>query len=233
MCRGLCCRRNTWHGEGSTIQKPAEIPRPTEESNRPIKIFLASTNPGKLREYDALAQDSGAPVQLGLLPGIETMPEFEESAPTFGENALGKALNYSKASDQIVLADDSGLVVPALGGEPGVRSARYAGPNASSGERMAKLLRALASRDGEDRRAYFVCVIAVAWSGRALAIVSDRVDGEILEATRGERGFGYDPVFYLPEAKKSFAELSMEEKNRFSHRGRAFRGLLSVLPGML
>jgi XTP/dITP diphosphohydrolase len=180
-----------------------------------------------------LAQEVDARADLRLLPAIGFIEEFEEDAPTFAENAVGKALHYSKTSKEIVFADDSGLVVPALGGEPGVRSARYAGPNASSAERIEKLLGELAAKKGADRAAYFVCVIAVARAGRALAIVSDRVDGEILEATRGARGFGYDPVFYLPETGKSFAELSMEEKNRFSHRGKAFRRLLSVLTDML
>lgn len=200
---------------------------------RQMKLFLASTNQGKLREYQVLAQEVDAAADLRLLPAIGIIEEFQEDAPTFGENAVGKALHYSKTSKEIVFADDSGLVVPSLGGEPGVRSARYAGPNASSAERIEKLLGELAAKERADRAAYFVCVIAVAKAGRALAIASDRVDGEILETTRGARGFGYDPVFYLPEMRKSFAELSMGEKNRFSHRGKAFRRLLSVLTDML
>lgn len=201
--------------------------------NSQVKLSLASTNQGKLREYQVLAQEVDPAADLRLLSAIGIIEEFEEDAPTFAENALGKALHYSKTSKEIVFADDSGLVVPALGGEPGVKSARYAGTNASSAERIEKLLNEMAAKKGADRAAYFVCVIAVARAGRALAIVSDRVDGEILDATRGTRGFGYDPVFYLPEMRKSFAELSMEEKNRFSHRGKAFRRLLSVLTDML
>ena len=168
-------------------------------------------------------------IALELLPGFESLPAFEENAPTFAENAAGKALHYSRFCDGLVFADDSGLVVPVLGGAPGVLSARYAGPGASSAERNAKLLRELHGRSGRDRAAYFVCAIAVAQSGRAKAIVTARVDGAILEAPRGHRGFGYDPVFYVSELSKGFAEISAEEKNEHSHRGRAFRKLLAFL----
>ena len=166
---------------------------------------------------------------MELLPGFEALPPFEETAPTFAENAAGKALHYSRFCDGPVFADDSGLVVPALGGAPGVLSARYAGPGASSAERNAKLLRELQGKSGRERAAYFVCAIALAERGRAKAIVTARVDGKILEAPRGDRGFGYDPVFYVPALRKGFAEISAEEKNEHSHRGRAFRKLLAYL----
>ena len=179
----------------------------------------------------ASSREGAAPVELELLPGFDALPSFEENAPTFAENALGKALYYSRIEDGKVFADDSGLVVPALGGAPGVRSARYAGPGASSEERNAKLLRVLQKSRGAERAAYFVCAIALAEQGRAVAIVTDRVDGEILEAPRGGGGFGYDPVFYFPKLGKTFAELSSEEKNRYSHRGKAFRRLLKVTAG--
>ena len=168
-------------------------------------------------------------VQLELLPGFESLPPFQENAPTFAENAAGKALHYSRFCDGLVFADDSGLVVPSLGGAPGVLSARYAGPTASSAERNAKLLRELQGKSGRDRAAYFVCAIALAQNGRAKAIVTARVDGEILEGPRGDRGFGYDPLFYAPELGKEFAEISAEEKNEHSHRGRAFRKLFAFL----
>lgn len=168
-------------------------------------------------------------IALELVPGFESFPAFEENAPTFAENAAGKALHYSRFCDGLVFADDSGLVVPALGGAPGVLSARYAGPGASSAERNTKLLRDLSGRSGRDRAAYFVCAITLAQSGRANAIVTARVDGEVLEAPRGDRGFGYDPVFYVSELRKGFAEISAEEKNELSHRGRAFRKLLAFL----
>jgi XTP/dITP diphosphohydrolase len=129
----------------------------------------------------------------------------------------------------MVFADDSGLVVPALNGAPGVLSARYAGPGASNEQRIAKLLDELRNKKGVERAAYFVCVIAAAYQGRAVAIVSARVDGEIPAAPLGTGGFGYDPVFFFPQLGKSFAELRPEEKNQFSHRGKAFRRLMEVL----
>lgn len=176
-----------------------------------------------------MAQESGAWVDLELLSGFDSLPPFDESAPTFSENAGGKALHYSRLRSGLIFADDSGLVVPALGGAPGVHSARYAGPGAGSAERNAKLLRQLSGKSGPERDAYFVCAIALAEAGRARAIVTGRVDGEILPAPRGEQGFGYDPVFYFPPLLKTFAELSADEKNRYSHRGEAFRKLLAFL----
>ena len=179
---------------------------------------------------------AGAPslrVELEVLPGFDELPAFEESAPTFAENAAGKALHYSRLRDGMVFADDSGLVVPALGGGPGVHSARYAGPHATNARRIEKLLGEMQGMTGNARAAHFVCAIALAEKGRAIATVTDRVDGEILESPRGTGGFGYDPVFCFPALKKTFAELSAEEKNQFSHRGKAFHRLLGALSSML
>ncbi len=173
------------------------------------------------------------PIEIERLADFDAMPAFEENAPTFAENAAGKALHYSRLREGLVFADDSGLVVPALGGAPGVCSARYAGPDAMNSQRIEKLLGEMQGNAGSDRAAYFVCAIALAKQGRAIAIVTDRVEGEILEAPRGSGGFGYDPVFYFPALKKTFAELSAEEKNQHSHRGKAFRRLLSALSSML
>jgi XTP/dITP diphosphohydrolase len=199
------------------------------------KLFLASSNPGKLAEYRVLASASGLshPVELALLPEIDALPAFEENAPTFAENATGKSLHYSRHSNGLVFADDSGLVVPALGGAPGVHSARYAGPQATNAQRIEKLLGDLRGKAGSERAAHFVCAIALAERGRAMAMVTDRVNGEILEAPRGSGGFGYDPVFYFPALGKTFAELRAEEKNQLSHRGKAFRRLLAALSSML
>jgi XTP/dITP diphosphohydrolase len=201
-----------------------------------VKIYFASSNPGKLAEFRALAadyaEDTSPQVFVALLPKFDSIAAFEENAPTFGENALGKALHYSQLSDDILFADDSGLVVPALDGRPGVQSARYAGPLASSAERIAKLLEELRHKSGPERAAYFCCVIAVVKDGRPLAIVSNRVDGEILDAPRGSGGFGYDPIFYLPALGKTFAELSSQEKNEHSHRGKAFRRVLTLLQSL-
>jgi XTP/dITP diphosphohydrolase len=210
-------------------------------------LFLASSNPGKVEEFRALAGtadgvvasltspsagrqvDASASIAIERLPGFNALLAFEENEPTFAENAVGKALHYSRFADGLVFADDSGLVVPALGGEPGVRSARYAGPNAGSAERIAKLLRALQGKNGGERKAHFVCAVALAERGRVLAVLTDRVDGEILLEPRGSGGFGYDPVFYFPLLKKTFAELLRDEKNQHSHRGKAFRKLLRAL----
>lgn len=198
----------------------------------PVKLQLASGNPAKLAEFRALARAADVsvpPVELQLAPWFNSLPAFEEKAPTFAENALGKALHYSSGYDGFVFADDSGLVVPELGGAPGVRSARYAGESATSAHRNSKLLGELQGRHGAERAAYFVCVIALVERGRSVAIVSERAHGVILEAPRGERGFGYDPVFCFSDLGKSFAELSEEEKNKHSHRGKAFRRLLGLI----
>jgi len=197
------------------------------------KLYLASSNPGKLQEFLAIAGSAPDRFSVGLLPGFSGLAPFAEDAPTFAENAAGKALYASEFTEEAVCADDSGLVVPALHGEPGVRSARYAGPQATGEENIQKLLAALAGTSGSDRAAYFVCVLAVASRGRLLAVVSNRADGWILESPRGSGGFGYDPVFCFPPLGKTFAELSGQEKNRFSHRGKAYRRLSDLLPAML
>lgn len=201
----------------------------------PVKLFLASSNPGKLAEYRALEATSAPslPVDLESFPGFDLLPPCEENAPTFAENAAGKALYYSRLCEQLVFADDSGLVVPSLGGAPGVHSARYAGGQATNSQRIEKLLGEMRGKTGIERSAYFVCAIALAKRGRAIAIVTDSVHGEILEAPRGSGGFGYDPVFCFPALKKTFAEISKEGKNRLSHRGKAFRRLLGALSAML
>jgi len=193
----------------------------------PQRLVLASGNPGKLKEYQMLA--AGHDLQLALLDNFSSILEFPEDAPTFAENAAGKAIYYSKYSAEPVFADDSGLVVPALGGAPGVQSARYAGVGAPNDAKIAKLLNALQGKQGTERAAYFVCVITVAHRGRCTTVVSAKVDGEILTTPQGSGGFGYDPVFYFPALKKSFAELSANEKNQHSHRGKAFRRLMEVL----
>ena len=190
------------------------------------KLYLASSNPGKLKEFTAIAGGAAknTAMALELLPGFSELSAYPEDAPTFAENAAGKALHASTITNEAVCADDSGLVVPALGGEPGVRSARYAGMGASGADNIAKLLSALRGKSSAERAGYFVC---------ALAVVTNRVDGQLLEAPRGNGGFGYDPIFFFAKLGKTFAEISGEEKNLYSHRGKAFRRLLEVLPGML
>jgi XTP/dITP diphosphohydrolase len=193
----------------------------------PVRILLATSNSGKLREYRELA--SGTALKIDLLPKFCDLPAFEESAPTFAENSAGKALHYSQFTSEMVLADDSGLVVPSLGGAPGVHSARYAGPNATSEDRVRKLLREMERKTGEERRARFVCVIAIARQSRALAVVSDCAEGFIAIEPRGTNGFGYDPIFCFPNNRRTYAEAFADEKNVASHRGRAFRRLIELL----
>lgn len=185
----------------------------------PLRLLVASSNQGKLLEYRALAAPAGASVELAFLPNFDTLPEFEEVWPTFAENAAGKALHYSRFAEGLVIADDSGIVVPALGGAPGVRSARYAGPGASDADRNRKLLGEMRGKQGAAR---FVCVVAVAESGGVRGLFSASAEGVLLEEPRGAEGFGYDPIFYFPALGKTFAEISRAEKNQHSHRGKAF-----------
>lgn len=201
--------------------------RDSAGSGGPARVLLASSNPGKLREYRELA--AGTAVELDLLPNFHTHPVFDESALTFAEIGAAKALHYSRFTSEMVLADDSGLVVPALGGAPGVRSARYAGPNATDEENNRKLLREMEGRGDNERSARFVCVTALARSGRALAVVSDLAQGSILQDPRGAGGFGYDSLFYSSELGCTFAEAPAPQKNLCSHRGRAFAKILALL----
>ena len=198
-------------------------------SRAPIQIFLASSNPGKLREYRVLAGDS--PIEMALLPNFHEIPPFDETAPTFAENSAGKALHYSRFATGTELADDSGLVVPALGGAPGVFSARYAGPRASDADRVEKLLREMSALNGDDRKARFVCVTTLAQNGLAIAVLSDSAEGVIAKAPKGSGGFGYDPVFFFPQLGRTYAEITRDEKNQYSHRGRAFRKAIAFLEG--
>ncbi len=192
-----------------------------------LKLFLASSNPGKLREYVSLAATS--PIggfEIAALPNFDQFPAYQETALTFAENAAGKALHYSTFCEEAVLADDSGLVVPALNGAPGVFSARYAGPNASDADRVSKLLKEMKDKDGRDRQAHFVCVIAVARKGRPVAVISDLARGILTREPRGTGGFGYDPIFLFEELGRTYSETSEAEKNQYSHRGKAFRKTL-------
>jgi len=201
------------------------------DSRISVRLLVASSNPGKLREFRALSASdpNDLAINIDLLSGFDQLAPFDESAPTFAENAAGKALYYSGFAQEPVVADDSGLVVPALDGAPGVHSARYAGPHASDAERVGKLLRELRATGNGDRRARFVCVIALARYGQAWCVLSAVAEGEILDEPRGAGGFGYDPIFYFPPLKKTFAEMSGEEKNLHSHRGKAFRKLRDFL----
>jgi XTP/dITP diphosphohydrolase len=180
-------------------------------------LVLATRNPGKIAEFQELL--SGFSVEIKGLDAFGPTPTAVEDGATFEENAYKKALFTAKILGLPALADDSGLVVPALGGDPGVRSARYAGNGAGDLENNLKLLRAMAGI--KNRKAVFECVIALAVPRGPALIYEGKCEGEIAEAPAGCQGFGYDPIFYYQPLQKTFAQMSSEEKNRVSHRGKA------------
>ena len=209
------------------------------------KIYLATTNPGKLREFQEAAQQSG--VELESLPGLESFPPAIEDGLTFEENARIKAEHYSRfLSGELIAAEDSGLAVEQLNGAPGVYSARYALLLGAQAPSPAAPLHGQApghtnSDDEENNRALvsqlerlpagkhagkYVCVIALAREGETIACFTGESPGELLTKPRGTGGFGYDPLFFFPSLDKTFAELTLEQKRQYSHRGQAFRQLL-------
>jgi len=194
-----------------------------------LAIVLASRNAKKLKELDRIAKAAGLDVRflpLDLYPDVPTAPEDEA---TFAGNARAKALWYARATDQICLADDSGLEVDALGGAPGVHSARYAGPDATDAANRAKLLAALRDVPEARRGARFRCAIALADEEGVIFEADGATEGAILAAERGAGGFGYDPLFLSAELGRTFAEADPVEKDRVSHRGRALAALLDFL----
>ena len=198
------------------------------------RVLVATSNPGKIR--DLVGAAAAHNIEIATLPGFSVIPAVVEDGLTFEANAKKKAEHYSKYSEsELVIADDSGLEVDALNGAPGVRSARYAAdevhapdeaPNSDDEANNARLLRELADVPDEFRTARFVCVIAVARNGHTLATFHGKAEGILLHQPRGENGFGYDPLFFFPLIKKSFAEITAEEKAQYSHRGSAFRQFL-------
>jgi XTP/dITP diphosphohydrolase len=191
------------------------------------KILLATNNAHKVGEYRQLL--AGIPYALITPAEIGLDLDVAEDGDTYADNAARKALAFARASGLLALADDSGLEVFALGGEPGVRSSRFAGPGASDADRIARLLERLGRVPGASRAARFVCVIAIARPTGDLDSVEGECRGEIAAAPRGSHGFGYDPVFLLPESGVTMAELPPEAKHRISHRGRAAAQAREVL----
>ena len=187
-------------------------------------LYLASTNPGKLREFREAARQRG--IAVDAVPGIGGMSPCVEDGLTFQDNACKKARYYSERAPGLVFADDSGICVDALGGKPGLYSARFAGSGAGDEANNTKLIESMAPFSAGQRTAHYVCVIALAEAGRIIAVTEGRTDGMILETPRGEGGFGYDPFFLFPPLQRTFAELSPESKFAASHRGEAFRKLL-------
>ena len=195
-------------------------------------VLLATSNPGKLRDFAGAAAPYG--VTIATIPNFSSLPQVVEDGITFEENVRKKAESYSLAlPGELVLADDSGLEIAALGGAPGVHSARYAADEPHTAEcnsddeaNNSRVLHELKGVTEQKRTARFVCVLAVARDGHALHTFRGTAEGIILDAPRGKNGFGYDPLFYFPQIGKTFAELSAEEKARYSHRGAAFRAFL-------
>jgi XTP/dITP diphosphohydrolase len=193
------------------------------------RILIASSNPGKLRDFAGAAASHN--IEVAPIPDFSSLPAVIEDGPTFEANARKKAEAYSfYAPGEMVLADDSGLEVDALAGAPGIHSARYAAEaphlvqdNTDDEANNARLVRELKNVPEDKRTGRFVCVIAAARDGKTLQIFRGVVEGIILTAPRGSNGFGYDPLFYFPQIQKTFAELSAEEKSNYSHRGTAFR----------
>jgi XTP/dITP diphosphohydrolase len=198
-------------------------------------ILLSTRNSGKVREIRAVLEPLG--IEVRSLDDYGDIPEPEETGLTFGENARDKALYYAQATGQWCLADDSGLEVDALGGEPGVRSARYGADRVGPGAdreaidqaNNAKLLESLANVSDERRTARFVCHLALAKPGEVLLETRDTVEGRIAHAPAGDNGFGYDPLFYVPELGCTTAQLPPERKNAISHRGKAVRHFAALL----
>lgn len=196
------------------------------------KILIATSNPGKLRDFAGAALRHR--VEVAGVPGFSSLPAVVEDGLTFEANARKKAEAYSRhVPGEIVVADDSGLEIEALKGAPGVHSARYAADEPEKAEantdddaNNARVLRELQNVRPTQRSGRFVCVLAAARDGETLATFRGTAEGIILDAPRGTNGFGYDPLFYFPQIKKTFAELTAQEKSNYSHRGAAFRQFL-------
>lgn len=195
-------------------------------------VLIGTRNPNKVREIAAVLGSCGVRL-VSLAEWDASLPEVVEDGESFRENAVKKAMTLAEATGQWVLSDDSGIEVEALDGRPGVFSARYAGPNATDEQNNAKLLRELSGVPPERRRARYVCIIALAEPGRLLGVVEGTCEGVVASEPRGRGGFGYDPVFYVPELGKTFAEVPAEVKNRLSHRGRALEALKSLFDRIL
>lgn len=191
------------------------------------KILLATRNQGKKREMEQLLQD--LPLEIVTLADIEDLPEIIEDGTTFAENASKKAGQTAAASGYVCLADDSGLVVDALGGRPGIYSARFAGEEADDGKNNEKLLSLLENVEEEKRQARFVCAIAVSDPQGIIRVVTGVCEGMIAMEGKGTGGFGYDPLFIPLGSSRSFAQLSPEEKNAISHRAQALKKARKLL----
>jgi XTP/dITP diphosphohydrolase len=203
------------------------VPALRERSESKVQLLVATTNTGKLREIRSLL--AGAPVDLVTLRDLEPIEEPEETGLTFEDNARLKALYYSAHAGMTTVAEDSGLVIDGLDGEPGVRSARFLHADATYPERFAAIFGRLAGPPEKNRAARFVCALAVADTGHIIYEARGTVEGEIAREVRGSAGFGYDPIFYYPPYRSTLAEVTEDAKLAVAHRGQAFRSLASWL----
>lgn len=194
-----------------------------------MRLLVATTNRDKIREIRSLLAD--APVEILTLADVPAVEEPEETGETFEENARLKARYYAKHSGLLTAAEDSGLVIDALDGEPGVRSARFLRPDASYPERFAAIFERLARNPDRPRTARFVCAVAVVDADRVVFETVGTVEGTIAHAATGERGFGYDPIFYFPAYKATLAQVDEQQKLAIAHRGKAFRALATWIRG--
>lgn len=188
-----------------------------------MRLLVATTNQNKLREIRSLLSDVA--IDLLTLRDLPPLEEPEETGKTFAENALLKASYYSHASGLTTVAEDSGLVIDALDGEPGVYSARFLRPDASYPERFSAILRKLSAHPERGRAARFICAVAVVRDDRVLFETLGKIEGEIAAAPQGDHGFGYDPIFYYPPYRATLADVSEQKKLAVAHRGEAFRSL--------
>ncbi len=195
------------------------------------QIVLATRNRGKIRELQALMKDFG--IEVLSVADMEGVPEVEEDGTTFLENSLKKAREISTATGIMALADDSGLVVDALNGAPGVYSARYAGDDATDEQNYLKLLDEMKDIPDGERTARFKCVMVLCHPSGQWISAEGACEGIISRKPIGSQGFGYDPVFFVPKLGRSMAQLSSEEKNAISHRGNALKKLREMLPEFL
>jgi XTP/dITP diphosphohydrolase len=192
-----------------------------------MRLLVATTNANKLREIEPLL--AGAPAELVTLADVAPVPEPAETGRTFWENARQKALAYARATGLVTVAEDSGLVIDALGGEPGVRSARFLGEGVSYPARFDEIYRRLTAQPGAPHAARFFTALAVADGERIVFETGARIEGVIASAPSGGNGFGYDPIFFYPPMAKTTAEMTSTEKAAVSHRARAFRDLRRAL----
>ncbi|MFG6493957.1 XTP/dITP diphosphatase [Fictibacillus sp. UD] len=192
-----------------------------------MKILIATKNKGKVKEFQSMFENLGC--EILSLSDIEGSPDVEETGTTFEENAILKAETISQQMNIPVIADDSGLEIDALEGKPGVYSARYAGLQKSDEDNMNKVLAELQNVPETQRSARFVCALAFARPNKKTIVVKGECEGEILREKRGSQGFGYDPIFFVPELNRSMAELAKEEKNKISHRAVALMKLKNLI----